>query len=147
MKGDLETIIFLNIVMKSYEMQPWLPIWKSWRNLMRLTELEYICIFALIRRIIYIYFEICNNRNHCYWYVDIGNWNFVNDHHQSYQGIWSVSLQDLGEVTTVEPEICSRVYVDMEYRKKWDSYCKSEHEFFTFKKILNWIVYNFNFFF
>ena len=35
-----------------------------------------------------------------------------------------------GEVTTVEPEICSRVYVDMEYRKKWDSYCKSEHEFF-----------------
>ena len=31
-----------------------------------------------------------------------------------------------GQVTTVPPEVCSKVYVDFEYRKKWDNYCKSK---------------------
>ncbi|KAK3768348.1 hypothetical protein RRG08_031138 [Elysia crispata] len=44
-----------------------------------------------------------------------------------------------GQVTTVPPEVCSKVYVDFEYRKKWDNYCKIlETKMCEGKKLLYW---------
>ncbi|GFO43962.1 phosphatidylcholine transfer protein [Plakobranchus ocellatus] len=44
-----------------------------------------------------------------------------------------------GELETVGPETCAHVYVDLDYRKQWDSYCKIlEVKECEGKKLLYW---------
>ena len=39
-------------------------------------------------------------------------------------GLYSYKIY--GELKDIEPEICARVYMDLDYRKVWDSYVKGK---------------------
>jgi len=43
-------------------------------------------------------------------------------------GLYSYKIY--GELKGIEPEICAKVYMDLDYRKIWDGYVKGE--FFIF---------------
>ncbi|XP_064644479.1 phosphatidylcholine transfer protein-like [Lineus longissimus] len=61
-------------------------------------------------------------------------WSFFTESHdikiyRSYNEISGLySYKVYGELREVLPEVCSDVYMDLEYRKKWDSYVKDLYQ-------------------
>jgi hypothetical protein len=69
--------------------------------------------------------------------LDVPNtegWEFFTESHdikiyRQYNkstGLYSYKIY--GQIKRIDPELCSRVYMDLDYRKKWDSYVKELRE-------------------
>lgn len=106
--------------------------WSGLTASMRLDRFAYICSSVQLFSLVIVY-----NRTH-QWHVQASGMHYMSIHLSCHvkqeSGLYEYKV--FGSLPGCPPELCADVYMDLNYRKQWDSYVKGTYISETFSLIL-----------